>query len=591
MTLSDIFNLLFSPLFQPSLATFFAVLILGTFISGVVSSGVAYKRGKEVTAKLHKIVKGVSRTQLVVQRELFREQAEAAGVLHFWNEFDESLVSHNGELLNTIDAGHFFNSHSLGARLLDNRLLAALPGLLTALGVLGTFVGLTLGLTGLAGTMDIENPNVALLQKGIGSLINGAALAFITSVWGVFFSFAFNLWEKIIERNLRNRISALQDTIDYLFPRLTAEKTLHDIHDESKASTIALEGLAERISNELQSTVQQVGDSISAALVQALNDVLAPALNKLATDTQNSSSKAMDGLVERFIGEVGKVGEQQAAIVKQASEDMSANLGAFNQQIGSSIREVVGGIQEETLRYQQSSNEQSSLQKEGLLGLRTLIDQQAGNQSESSDALTMQSAKLATAIEMVAELNDALAGKLKDITDKQLIIHQKLENTSISLESASDDIKAGGQEFNLSANMLAQELNRTVDQTKQSQQILTDYQQASERLLTAMANQADRTEQASNSLAESADLSVKSVQAANATLVDLEGLLKRRVDDLTVSLQSLLDEFTKKSTEQMSNRLESWNENTASYINKMAAVIEMITEVVDEIDGKVGKST
>ena len=41
----------------------------------------------------------------------------------------------------------------------------------------------------------------------------------------------------------------------------------------------------------------------------------------------------------------------------------------------------------------------------------------------------------------------------------------------------------------------------------------------------------------------------------------------------------------------MSNRLESWNENTASYINKMAAVIEMITEVVDEIDGKVGKST
>jgi hypothetical protein len=590
MTEKTIFQYLFSPILDPGMATIFAVLILGTFISGIVSSGIAYRRGRRVTAKLYGIVKGVSRNQLIEHRELFREQAEAAGVLHYWNEFDESLVSHNGELLNTIDAGHFFNSHSLGARLLDNRLLAALPGLLTALGVLGTFVGLTIGLGGLAGRFG-EGVSTNQLMIGIESLISGAALAFITSVWGVFFSFAFNLWEKIIERKLRNRISGLQDTIDYLFPRLTAEKTLHDIHDESKASTIALEGLAERISNELQSTVQQVGDSISAALVQALNDVLAPALNKLATDTQTSSSKAMDGLVARFIGEVGKVGEQQAAIVKKASEDMSANLGEFNEQIGSSIRHVVSGIQEETLRYQQASNVQSNLQKEGLLGLKALIDQQAGKQSESSDALTVQSAKLATAIETVAELNNVLAAKLKDITDKQLIINQKLENTSVSLETASDEIKAGGLEFKHSANILAQELNRTVDQTKQSQKILTDYQQASERLLIAMDNQTDRTEQASESLATSADLSIKSIQAANDMLKDLESLLKRRVDDLTGSLQSLFNEFTTKSTEQVSLRLESWNDNTAHYINKMATVIEMITEVVDEIDTKIGKSS
>ena len=49
-------------------------------------------------------------------------------------------------LFNTLDASHFFNHYSLARGLTDNRLLTAVPSFLTAIGVIGTFAGLQIGL-------------------------------------------------------------------------------------------------------------------------------------------------------------------------------------------------------------------------------------------------------------------------------------------------------------------------------------------------------------------------------------------------------------------------------------------------------------
>src|SRR5690606_41026188 len=65
-----------------------------------------------------------------------------------WREFDESLVysADKTRLSNTLDAEHFFNNYTLAYGLTSSRLLAAAPTFLTAIGVLGTFLGLKFGL-------------------------------------------------------------------------------------------------------------------------------------------------------------------------------------------------------------------------------------------------------------------------------------------------------------------------------------------------------------------------------------------------------------------------------------------------------------
>lgn len=78
-------------------------------------------------------------------------------------------------------ASEVFNTGSMGQGIVGSRLLMATPAILTGLGVLGTFVGLAMGIGGL----DLGSENIQDLDKSISPLIKGSSTAFVTSVWGV----------------------------------------------------------------------------------------------------------------------------------------------------------------------------------------------------------------------------------------------------------------------------------------------------------------------------------------------------------------------------------------------------------------------
>ena len=170
-----------------------------------------YKSFLKRIRALSSLLEGQSRETLADSRREILQRAkklDANNIGLLWQEFDESLVlsSDKKQLFNTIDAEHFFNAKNLATGLTSSRLLAATPSFLVAIGVLGTFVGLTIGLEGLVGnTTEIET-----LKSGINKLISGAAVAFMTSVWGVTFSLSLNLIEKLFERSALNRIQDVE---------------------------------------------------------------------------------------------------------------------------------------------------------------------------------------------------------------------------------------------------------------------------------------------------------------------------------------------------------------------------------------------
>jgi len=154
---------------------------------------------------LRSLLDGQSKDTLATSRRETLHKAQelkASNVGMLWREFDESLVqsSDQQKLFNTLDAEHFFNARTLASGLTASRLLAAAPSFLVAVGVLGTFVGLTVGLEGLVGTSD----EIEALKGGINKLISGAAVAFMTSVWGVAFSLLLNIIEKMFERSSKS---------------------------------------------------------------------------------------------------------------------------------------------------------------------------------------------------------------------------------------------------------------------------------------------------------------------------------------------------------------------------------------------------
>ena len=212
---------------------------LTKLLDGKTSITVAQKR-ESLIEKAREIKKIANQDQGIIK---IKKHLWSVG--HLWLEFDETLtnVEKNGEthLYNIIDSRYFFNTSSLAKDITESRLLAAVPGFLTAFGVVGTFIGLQLGLSELNIGKDIA---ISEMKDGLSHVISGASVAFITSVWGVGLSVVFNFIEKLLERNVRARVTKIQDRIDFLFPRLSSEHQLQRIAKDGKESKESLQGIS-----------------------------------------------------------------------------------------------------------------------------------------------------------------------------------------------------------------------------------------------------------------------------------------------------------------------------------------------------------
>lgn len=84
------------------------------------------------------------------------------------------------------DLGEYLNEDLLD-RAGMNFFNSGVSGMLTGLGILGTFLGLSMGLGAFSGD------DIFSISDNVGSLLSGMKVAFHTSVYGIFFSLVFNV--------------------------------------------------------------------------------------------------------------------------------------------------------------------------------------------------------------------------------------------------------------------------------------------------------------------------------------------------------------------------------------------------------------
>ena len=278
---------------------YFTIFVWLCFTAYILYRGLEYRKWIK---RLTSLLQGVKQEELVEKREIFKEQIDNnTYVGKQWNEFDETLVlSHDGrKLFNTVDASYFFNTQNLARGITDSRIISSAPGLLTGMGVLGTFIGLQLGM----GSLNLNFANVEDLTKTIIPLVKGATVAFSTSVWGILTSIIFNLSEKTVEAYLRKKITFLQDKIDFLYPRIVEAQELVHINAHSLESRNTMSKLAEQIGFSMQKALDS---SLGPAIKQ-----LVDASKELSEKQNLGSQKALTDLAERFMEAMSKEGENQ----------------------------------------------------------------------------------------------------------------------------------------------------------------------------------------------------------------------------------------------------------------------------------------
>ena len=154
-------------------STFIVLVLVVLTLYFSLSATRGYFQARASVSFFKKQLIGYSSDDLFAKREEINEKMDRFVNGHaIWQEFDESLVCVKQSLYNTLDASHFFNNYSLARTLTDNRLLAAVPGFLTAIGVIGTFAGLQIGLSEIQSAGFGEDASVDNIKEGILSLIH-----------------------------------------------------------------------------------------------------------------------------------------------------------------------------------------------------------------------------------------------------------------------------------------------------------------------------------------------------------------------------------------------------------------------------------
>ncbi|MEU4364114.1 anti-phage ZorAB system protein ZorA [Promicromonospora sp. NPDC023987] len=377
-------------------------LLVGAIaVRAAVMMWLGARNAKSRIAELQRMITGLEQADLVWRRGELAEVANGSSDQHIrdaWREFDETLVatSDGGRIWNTQPAEMFFGTQELAPEIHHNRFLTASPSILTALGVLGTFAGLAYGLgnMGLSSRASLED-----LMSSLDVLIEGAGAAFVTSLWGVFFSVVLTITHRIIEQRTDSRIDALQRTIDGLFENHSPEESLLHIQQDTNESVKAINAMGEKIGNKLQ---EVMGQGYAQAAVQ--------------------SSEVFEVLVEKFTEEFRAMGTSLASRLENATTELSTTL---------------NGVAEATAR-------QVALLDEHLPRVVTNLDHAAVRIKEVSDGLGPAAEKLRATADIfdrsAGALGDAVADgveKLDDLGDRTASAVTTVARVGEQLESLS----------------------------------------------------------------------------------------------------------------------------------------------------------
>jgi hypothetical protein len=190
---------------------------------------------------------------------------------HSWSEFRKTLIlPASGERLvikNVVDASAFFNVSSILGGRVNLRFYREVPNYLPGLGILGTFLGLTIGIYGAKShlTSGVEAETLTALTN----LLNGAALAFLTSIAGLVGSLGYSTLEKRRIHYLEKQIDVWCDALDARLERVTLEHLSSEHLHQAKQQTIQLQ----RFNTDL-------AISITAALDETLANRFAPLMGQ-----------------------------------------------------------------------------------------------------------------------------------------------------------------------------------------------------------------------------------------------------------------------------------------------------------------------
>lgn len=444
------------------------------------------------------------------------------------NEYRKTLnIDINGNIKSNIPASEFFSEFTVYKSCgINTRIIDAGAGTLVGLGLLGTFLGLTLGIQG------FDSSNSDNIQSSIQSLLDGMGTAFLTSLLGMFLSLVYTIFEKVWRNGLAKRLYDLNQKLD-------DDYYIDDVELSAYNQKVISSEVTKKFSEELNSVSNALFDRISPLMhyqnTEGHDVPVANAIREILTNNEEQTRA-----LKSFSSDLAL--ELNDRLDETLSRQMQQRLIPLMESVDNTTKTVVEHIDQMALSVSSPATDMIERVveelKESLMGImeefRSTLSKNATNELENL-ALS-----LGTATKAIAEFPQNMAN-----------ISDVLQLTITEVRNSIAEISNSSAAANSSAMKQMQE--QIVFATNSISNAITEVKDV-------MNNITQSSEQSSNDLIEKVAKSTSDMSSfMHQTMEQLAGVMR-------TSVQSMSDDITSKQTD-----LLALQEGTTSEVKKVVA--------------------
>jgi hypothetical protein len=450
-------------------------------------------------------------------------------LLHIWSEYSDTLhpmrlalAGQNSvvEYRSSMPAEMMFTKESLVDGPLFDDFWRHLPGILTGLGIIGTFAGLLYGLGDFKLAIDAK-PEEAV--KGLGKLLDAVMHAFMVSAAAIFCAMLVVFISRLLVARLNSKVEHLCDLIDSLYKSGAGEEYLQRLVESAEKSEVhtaqlkdaLVEDLTRLMTNlterQIQAQInagQHIGESVGRSIAESIAEPMQRVREVMENNAAGNTAQVNTMLETMLTGFMAKLEDTFGGQINGINEQMQRSMAAMGS-VQSSLQALVQDIQK--------ANENASTQMSDKLASAMQTA------SENQQLLTQQMTQFVTDFRaLVAEeqrkskdvMNETIAGLLGEVG-------KSIANMEVSRKTASEE-----------------DATRTKVLTDQTGQIVSGLSANVEELLRAVSDQVLKTQESITSIR---DVSMRAVDGMNQGALTM-GTAAQRFETAGNSVTRVLDD-------------------------------------------------
>ena len=458
----------------------------------------------------------------------------------------------------------------------DERKLENGGAVCIALGLLGTFVGLTIAIIKANGAMEASKQSMDNFVTAMGEPMNGMAVAFLTTIAGVICSLIINKLAGQVRLEKENFYSLFEDYLDnYIFSKYyveneqqyqlietfkegltlmtsTFEKNMDRVVDKiENVFSVKMENIIEKIelnNEETRKNVRAIGDFTDdiRRLVKKFDETVSGI--SVTTENLNETIQGLEVPISSFGNQIDKLEKVNKTFVTELDKSMGGFNGnldktmkKFNTGIDHGISTFNSGIENSVLQFNSAISKAKDSMNEENERFTKVLNTSIENLNSIVEKSVISSKYLSESIDKNNKINEELSDALNKEFDMLNNTNKSLIETLEKMSTISDE----------NSEIIKNEIERLNDTYRGLNDFIKDFEGiieniqlksgviARETINEGIENLSDKTTQKLEpSINDLEDLTKNSLEATN-DLLKMTKVLTDAVTDMSEIISSI----------------------------------------------------